>query len=172
MKTIRQIADEIGVSKTAISKQIENLGLRSGLRKNGNQFAIDEHQEALIKQAFSSKSKTENANQTQTENHEVGDLVGDLVCVLQSTIDTLQEQIEVKDRQLEKQAKIILQLTETLAAAQQSIAAEQALHAGSIKKSLALEENELEENQQNAKQAQRRRPFGFGFKKNSNEWKR
>ena len=89
MKTIRQIADEIGVSKTAVSKQIANLGLRSGLRKNGNQFAIDEHQEALIKQAFSEKSQTEIENQsqtkTQTENHEVGDLV----CVLQATIDTL-----------------------------------------------------------------------------------
>ena len=58
MKTIRQIADEIGVSKTAVSKQIENLGLRSSLRKNGNQFAIDEHQEALIKQAFFEKPKT------------------------------------------------------------------------------------------------------------------
>lgn len=57
MKTIRQIADEIGVSKTAVNKQIANLGLRSGLRKNGNQFAIDEHQEALIKQAFSVKRK-------------------------------------------------------------------------------------------------------------------
>ena len=40
MKTIRQIADEIGVSKTAVNKQIANLGLRSGLRKNGNQFPI------------------------------------------------------------------------------------------------------------------------------------
>lgn len=57
MKTIRQIADEIGVSKTAVNKQIANLGLRSGLRKNGNQFAIDEHQEALIKQAFSENRK-------------------------------------------------------------------------------------------------------------------
>ena len=52
MKTIRQIADEIGVSKTAVSKQIANLGLRSGLRKNGNQFAIDEPQEALINRLF------------------------------------------------------------------------------------------------------------------------
>ena len=79
MKTIRQIADEIGVSKTAVSKQIENLGLRSSLRKNGNQFAIDEHQEALIKQAFFEKTQTEIENQsqtkTQTENREVGDLV-------------------------------------------------------------------------------------------------
>ena len=129
MKTIRQIADEIGVSKTAVNKQIANLGLRSGLRKNGNQFAIDEHQEALIKQAFSEKSQTEIENQsqtkTQTENHEVGDLV----CVLQATIDTLRGQLEVKDRQIEK-------LTEALVSAQQTAAAAQALHAGTIQQQL------------------------------------
>ena len=125
MKTIRQIADEIGVSKTAVNKQIANQGLRSGLRKNGNQFAIDEHQEALIKEAFSEKSQTEIENQTQTENHEVSDLV----CVLQATIDTLQGQLEVKDRQIEK-------LTEALVAAQQTAAAAQALHAGTIQQQL------------------------------------
>ena len=133
MKTIRQIADEIGVSKTAVNKQIANLGLRSGLRKNGNQFAIDEHQEALIKEAFSEKSQTEIENQTQTktqtENHEVSDLV----CVLQATIDTLQGQLEVKDRQIEK-------LTEALVAAQQTAAAAQALHAGTIQQQLITEE--------------------------------
>ena len=32
-KTIKEIADELGVSKTAVSKQIANLGLRSSLRK-------------------------------------------------------------------------------------------------------------------------------------------
>ena len=130
MKTIRQIADEIGVSKTAVNKQIANLGLRSGLRKNGNQFAIDEHQEALIKEAFSEKSQTEIENQTQTktqtENHEVSDLV----CVLQATIDTLQGQLEEKDRQIEK-------LTEALVAAQQTAAAAQALHAGTIQQQLS-----------------------------------
>ena len=129
MKTIRQIADEIGVSKTAVNKQIANLGLRSGLRKNGNQFAIDEQQEALIKQAFFEKTKTEIENQsqtkTQTENHEVGDLV----CVLQATIDTLQGQLEVKDRQIAK-------LTEALVAAQQTAVAAQALHAGTMKQQL------------------------------------
>ena len=180
MKTIRQIADEIGVSKTAVSKQIANLGLRSGLRKNGNQFAIDERQEALIKQAFLEKSQTEIANQSQTktqtanpglrsglrkngnqfaiderqealiiqafleksqteianqsqtENHEVGDLV----CVLQATIDTLQGQLEVKDRQIEQQAQTITRLTDALAAAQQTAAAAQALHAGTIQQQL------------------------------------
>ena len=129
MKTIRQIADEIGVSKTAVSKQIANLGLRSGLRKNGNQFAIDEHQEALIKQAFSEKSQTEIENQSQTKTQTENREVGDLVCVLQATIDTLQGQLEVKDRQIEK-------LTEALVAAQQTAAAAQALHAGTIQQQL------------------------------------
>ena len=142
MKTIRQIADEIGVSKTAVSKQIANLGLRSGLRKNGNQFAIDEHQEALIKQAFSEKSQTEIENQsqtkTQTENHEVGDLV----CVLQATIDTLQGRLEVKDRQIEQQAQTITRLTDALAAAQQTAVAAQALHAGTIQQQLVAGEGE------------------------------
>ena len=142
MKTIRQIADEIGVSKTAVNKQIANLGLRSGLRKNGNQFAIDEHQEALIKQAFSEKSQTEIENQSQTktqiENHEVGDLV----CVLQATIDTLQGQLEVKDRQIEQQAQTITRLTDALAAAQQTAVAAQALHAGTIQQQLVAGEGE------------------------------
>ena len=35
-RTIKQIADEIGVSKTAIRKKIANLGLQSSLRKIGN----------------------------------------------------------------------------------------------------------------------------------------
>ena len=93
-KTIKEIADELGVSKTAVSKQIANLGLRSSLRKNGNQFAIENQQEKLIKMAFQKKrqqeivtensvsdeqsqteSQTANA-QSQTANHEVCDLVG------------------------------------------------------------------------------------------------
>ena len=148
MKTIRQIADEIGVSKTAVSKQIANLGLRSGLRKNGNQFAIDERQETLIKQAFLEKSQTEIENQTQTksqtENHEVSDLV----CVLQATIDTLQGQLEVKDRQIEK-------LTEALIAAQQTAAAAQALHAGTIQQQLVTVDARADQQEQGSKLSKR-----------------
>ena len=58
-KTIKEIADELGVSKTAVSKQIANLGLRSSLRKNGNQFAIENQQEKLIKMAFQKKRQQE-----------------------------------------------------------------------------------------------------------------
>ena len=128
-KSIKQIADEIGVSKTAVSKQIANLGLRSSLRKNANQFVSDEEQETLILKAFQEKVQTKNANKsqtkTQTENHEVSDLVS----VLQSTIDTLQGQLLIKDKQIED-------LSEALKAAQQTAAAAQALHAGTMQQQL------------------------------------
>ena len=147
MKTIRQIADEIGVSKTAVSNQIANLGLRSGLRKNGNQFAIDKHQEALIKQAFFEKTQTEIENQsqtkTQTENHEVGDLV----CVLQATIDTLQGQLAVKDKQIAELNERLSECSAALLAAQQTAQAAQALHAGTIQQQLTDGAADLEQEQ-------------------------
>ena len=144
-KTIKEIADELGVSKTAVSKQIANLGLRSSLRKNGNQFAIDEHQEALIKQAFSEKSQTEIENQSQTKTQTENREVSDLVCVLQATIDTLQGQLEVKDRQIEQQAQTITRLTDALAAAQQTAAAAQALHAGTIQQQFLNSDDNMDQ---------------------------
>lgn len=162
MKTIRQIADEIGVSKTAVNKQIANLGLRSGLRKNGNQFAIDEHQEALIKQAFSEKSQTEIENQSQTKTQTENQEVCDLVCVLQATIDTLQGQLEVKDRQIEQQAQTITRLTDALATAQQTVAAAQTLHAGTIQQQLLS--GKAEANQQVQEPEQKRGWFSKLFR--------
>ncbi len=93
MKTIKQIADELGVSKTAVRKKIENLGLRSSLQKNGNQFAINEEQEMLIKSAFS-----ENEVETKIEN-EVSEKTETLRLV-SGMVSTLTEQLKEKDRQI------------------------------------------------------------------------
>lgn len=112
----------------------------------------------MIKRAFSEKSQTEIENQTQTENREVGDLV----CVLQDTIDTLQGQLEVKDRQIEQQAQTITRLTDALAAAQQTAAAAQALHAGTIQQQLITGEAGVD--QQGQKPAQRRSWFNKLFR--------
>ena len=62
MKTIKELADELGVSKTAVMKKIDNLGLREKLAKNGNRLAIREPEEKLIIEAFSKKEST-TANQ-------------------------------------------------------------------------------------------------------------
>ena len=141
MKTIRQIADEIGVSKQAVYKRYKgklHTVCAPYTHTEQGVLYLSEQAETLIKQDFlkddrsngaHTDSQTEIENQTQTktqtENHEVSDLV----CVLQATIDTLQGQLEVKDRQIEK-------LTEALVAAQQTAAAAQALHAGTIQQQL------------------------------------
>ena len=139
-KTIKEIADELGVSKTAVSKQIANLGLRSSLRKNGNQFAIENQQEKLIKMAFQKKRQqeivTENSvsdEQSQTANHEVCDLVG----VLQTTVDTLQAQLAVKDEQIRELNARLAECSTALLAAQETARAAQALHAGTMQQQLA-----------------------------------
>lgn len=103
MKTIKQIADELGVSKTAVRKKIENLGLRYSLQKNGNQFVIDENQERLIKSAFSeseSETRTETNSQTETET------VSALVSMLQRELDSKNEQIAHLQKLLDQEQQL------------------------------------------------------------------
>ena len=71
-----------------------------------------------------------------TKNEEKTVVVDGVISALQATIDTLQGQLEVKDRQIEQQAQTITRLTDALAAAQQTAAAAQALHAGTIQQQL------------------------------------
>lgn len=97
-KTIKQIANELGVSKQAVTKCIDNLGLRSTLTKNGNFFVVGDSQEKAIKSVFSSHqtanhNANHNANQTPTN-------LADIIKVLQATIDTLQGQLVAKDGQI------------------------------------------------------------------------
>ena len=94
MKTIKQIADEIGVSKQSIRNEIAKQGLQSSLRKNGNQFAIDESCEALIKSAFENRKGKitakvvckDNANQ----NAKVTAKQNEKVCDYQHKVDVLE----------------------------------------------------------------------------------
>ena len=79
------------------------------------------------------QSQTTNANQSQTENHEVCDLV----CVLQTTVDTLQEQLSVKDQQIRELNARLAECSTALLAAQETARAAQALHAGTIQQQLS-----------------------------------
>lgn len=124
-KSIKQIADEIGVSKTAVRKKIENLGLRSSLQKNGNQFAIDEHQEKLIKSAFTEnevETETETGSRTETET-------------VSTLVSMLQRELDIKNKQIEE-------LNERLAENQKLLDQSQQLHAMTEQKMRLLEQKE------------------------------
>ena len=71
------------------------------------------------------------------------------MAVLQATIDTLQGQLEVKDRQIE-------QLTSALVAAQQTAAAAQALHAGTMHQQLLSGEAGADQQGQEPEPGQKR----------------
>lgn len=90
MKTIKQIANEIGVSKQSIRNEIAKQGLQSSLRKNGNQFAIDEKCETLIKSAFESRNGKVTAKVICKDNAKVTDNQNEQVCDYQHKVDVLE----------------------------------------------------------------------------------
>ena len=115
MKTIRQIADEIGVSKQAVYKRykgkLHTVCAPYAHTEQGVLY-LSEQAETLIKQDFL-KADRSNGAHTERPIGAVSEQLkeADVVSVLQATIDTLQEQLEVKDQQIEK-------LTEALLASQ------------------------------------------------------
>ena len=137
MKTIREIADEIGVSKQAVFKKIKREPLSTSLQgltsTVDGRLTVSVDGEKLIKQAFPQEKPSTNHQPVDgVVDGQVDGPVDGMIAVLQATIDTLQGQLEVKDRQIEQQAQTITRLSDALVAAQQTAAAAQALHAGTI----------------------------------------
>ena len=129
-KTIKQIADELGVSKTAVRKKITEEIKNKFSETNGNTVYIDEQGESLIKSAFSnSKGNLVSGNETET--------VSELVSMLKKELEMKNNQITALNERLAESSK-------ALVSAQQSAETAQALHAGTIKKQ--LEDGENEEN--------------------------
>ena len=76
LKTIKELADELGVSKTAINKKVTDRERKLWFSKIGNKFVINEDGQKSIKRMFeglteNQESQTENIEQkpnSQTEN--------------------------------------------------------------------------------------------------------
>ena len=125
-KTIKQIADELGVSKQAVFKKIDNLGCRQQLTKIDNQFTVDEKLENTIKKAFLEKVNTfKNVNQSSTksstDNQKLTDYLTDTLKVLQQQNELLSRQLEEKDKQISNLQKLIDQSQQLQAIAENKI---------------------------------------------------
>lgn len=151
MKTIRQIADEIGVSKQAVFKKIKREPLSTSLQgltaTVDGRLMVEVDGEKLIKQAFSEIVPSTTDNQltgtvdglvdglvdgASTKNAEKTTEVDGVISVLQATIDALQGQLEVKDQQIAELNSRLADVSSALLVAQQTAQAAQALHAGTI----------------------------------------
>lgn len=135
MKTIRQIAEEMGVAKNTVSNLVKELGIEPN--KVGNRFEFSPEQEEKIKTAYSEERRKE------TRNAQKG-----VLTTLQEQLDRKDEQIKALHEQIKAQQEQLSKTTNALEAAQQTAQAAQALHAGTIQQQLAIESSD-----ENAEQA-------------------
>lgn len=90
-------------------------------------------QEPLKKPVKPDNNQTATEQEQPDKNHEND---GELIALLKQQAAALMEQLAVKDEQIASQARQIETLVESLKLAQQTAAAAQALHAGTIQKEL------------------------------------
>lgn len=126
-KTIKQIADEIGISKQKVYRYIKNNHIIEAHQNNGMMY-YDETAETIIKQAFEENNQINEVNQ----NH-INDTVNDTL------IELLKTELEIKNKQIEELNSRLSEVTAVLTATQKSMQAEQLLHAGTQQKQLLVE---------------------------------
>ena len=130
MKTIKQIADEIGVSKTAVRKHLTDEVKTKFAETVSSTIYISEAGETLIKSAFERKEpQTKFAAVSANRFAAVSADVSTLISMLQG-------ELEIKNEQIRELNERLSETTSALVAAQQTAQAAQALHAGTIQKQL------------------------------------
>lgn len=128
--TIKQLADQLGVSKTAIRKHLtEDFRANHVETDRNGVLAIDSDGCELIAEIMGKTSKL--AQSSETEIPETAE-TSEYVTIPRSLLTSLEEQLLAKDRQLEARDKQIADLTETIKAQVQGINGAQALHAGTM----------------------------------------
>lgn len=98
-KTIKELAEEIGVSKTAISKKVTDKQKKNWFAKIGNQFVINEEGQKAIKAMFDSVENNQSQTQSQTSLRNNANQVGDS--------DFYQKQLLAKDNQIDMLQKLL-----------------------------------------------------------------
>ena len=120
-KTIKQIADELGISKQAITKRIENLGCRSELVMVGGQFQINEETEEKIKGYSSTDNQNFSGNSDMVgcrklpPTAKLVDAITEQIAAKDAIILQQQEQISFFQQQLEEKERELAELRITAA---------------------------------------------------------
>lgn len=137
-KTIKQLADELGVSKTAIRKKMTDEVKTKFAETVSGVVYISEDGENIIKKGFL-KAKSE-TSVSGVSGNQFAEVSGEFAAI----IEVLQKQLAIKDIQIEQQQKSITELTAALENTTSSLKAAQALHAGTIQQQLAAGEQQEE----------------------------
>jgi hypothetical protein len=127
-KTIKQIADEIGIDKQKAYRYIKKNHIKESHQKSGVMY-YDEATEKLIVQAFSKYTVSSEAHQ----NH-INDTVNDML------ISMLQKELEIKNKQIEELNLRLAEAHKMAEQAQQLHGADKALELKEAQEPKLLEE--------------------------------
>ena len=177
--TIKQLADELAVSKSTIGRAIVQLGFQDQLCKIGNKYMLSETQILQIKLQLSKdeEEKSLQAN-SKTLHEEEKSLHGEEKSlqanqemqnvILQEQLSILNKQLAIKDHQIQILQEQIGQLTVTMESMATALTAAQALHAGTIQKQLTEHSDSMEPMPDQEQPKQKKGIFSklFGRKEN------
>lgn len=104
--TIKALSEELGVSKTAITKTIDKLGLRSRLQKEGNRYIVPDFVADQIRLHFAGEGESD---QPANNREPAGDPDRDMI------IELLRAEIDEKNQQI-RELHLILQQNQLLLA--------------------------------------------------------
>lgn len=102
MKTTKQIADGLGVSKQQVYRYIKKHCINEAHQENGVKY-YDEAAESLITQGFS-----QNTASSEAEQKHINDTA------IEAVISMLQKELDAKNEQIAAQQRQIEQLTSAL----------------------------------------------------------
>lgn len=111
MKTIKQLAEEIGISKQALQNRIDKLGLRQLVQIDANRFMIDEKLENLIIQDIEKNGiqKSTTNSTSKNDNRLPGTVIDcrETITRQDKMIELLQKELDTKNKQIEDLTKRI-----------------------------------------------------------------
>ena len=170
--TIKQLADELAVSKSTIGRAIVQLGFQDQLCKIGNKYMLSETQILQIKLQLS-KDEEEKSLQadSKTLHEEEKSLQANQErqnAILQEQLSILNKQLAIKDHQIKILQEQIGQLTTAMESMATALTAAQALHAGTIQKQLTEHSDSMEQMPDQEQPKQKKGIFSrlFGRKEN------
>lgn len=160
-KTIKQIADELGVSKQAVHQKRKGKELSTALQPFTTTvdgvIYISGYGERLIKSAFFGQ---QTVNEPTTVYDNGTPAVDALISMLKTDLESNRAELAVKNRQIDELNARLADTTSALLAAQQTIHDEQMLHAGTMQKQLNGGEDFLGQDTTNKKPGLLARLFG------------
>ena len=165
--TIKQLANQLGVSKTTISKAISALGLQGELKRSGNKYLLSDAQIECVKTQIENQKSQTTSEKSQIANQnallevlellnkqlsikddqillEVLELLNKQLSIKDDQIREYQDQIRLLQEQIISKDKQIEQITAAMENTTAALTASQALHAGTIQRQLTEQINSKE----------------------------